>query len=81
VQVYFISGALVPTIALLLPDHLRFWGVVLAVTMGLAIFGAVAARLGGTRAVVGSTRLVVGGWLAMLCTTGIGHLFGVDDTA
>jgi vacuolar iron transporter family protein len=73
------SGGLVPTLALLLPDDLRFWGVVLATTLALGIFGAVAARLGGTRPVVGSARLVIGGWLAMFCTAGVGYIFGVDN--
>lgn len=80
-QVYFISGALLPTLALLLPAGVRFWGVVLAVTLGLAVFGAVAGSLGGTSVAVGASRLVLGGWLAMVCTTGVGYMFGEDTVA
>lgn len=81
-QIYFVSGALLPTLALLLPSsRMRFWGVVVAVTLGLAAFGAVASRLGGTTITIGASRLVLGGWLAMLCTAGVGYMFGEDPTA
>lgn len=75
-QLYFVSGALLPTLALLLPDNMRFWGVVVAVTVGLATFGTVAAYMGGTKVAVGASRLVLGGWLAMICTAGVGYMFG-----
>lgn len=78
-QVYFISGALLPTLALLLPDRFKFWGVVTAVTVALAAFGAIASSVGGTSMLLGSTRLVVGGWIAMLCTAAVGYLFMEDS--
>ena len=80
-QVYFISGALLPTLALLLPALYRFWGVVTAVTLALAAFGATSAALGGSNVVLGSARLVVGGWIAMLCTAAVGYLFNEDPAA
>jgi vacuolar iron transporter family protein len=77
-QTYFLSGGSLPTIALLLPEAYRFWGVVAAVTLSLTAFGTVAARLGGTKGMMGSVRMVLGGWLAMGCTVLVGKLFGAD---
>jgi vacuolar iron transporter family protein len=46
-------------------------------TIGLAVFGAVGAFLGGAKPYKGALRVLIGGWLAMLITYGILKLFSV----
>jgi VIT1/CCC1 family predicted Fe2+/Mn2+ transporter len=73
----FVSGALLPMLAILLPPAaLRVPVTFAAVMVALALTGALSARLGGNdvrRAVV---RVVVGGALGLAFTYGVGHLFG-----
>jgi vacuolar iron transporter family protein len=73
----FVSGALLPMLAILLPP--AGWRVpvtFVAVLLALALTGALSARLGGSdvrRAVV---RVVVGGALGLGFTYAVGNLFG-----
>jgi vacuolar iron transporter family protein len=75
--VSFISGALLPMLAILLPPAgTRVPVTFVAVLAALALTGAVSAHLGGSdvrRAVV---RVVVGGALGLAFTYLVGHLFG-----
>ena len=73
----FVSGALLPMLAILLPPAaVRVPVTFAAVLVALALTGALSARLGGRdvrRAVV---RVVVGGALGLAFTYSVGHLFG-----
>lgn len=73
----FITGALLPLLAILLPpSSVRIPVTVVAVLVALAITGSVSARLGGAprgRAVV---RNIVGGGLALAITYAIGLFVG-----
>jgi len=73
----FVSGALLPMLAILLPPAaVRVPVTFAAVLVALALTGALSARLGGSdvrRAVV---RVVVGGALGLAFTYSVGHLFG-----
>ncbi|MDX1875115.1 VIT family protein [Mycolicibacterium sp. 120266] len=73
----FITGALLPLLAILLPTpSVRIPVTVVAVLIALAITGSVSARLGGAprgRAVV---RNIVGGGLALAITYAIGLFVG-----
>ena len=75
--VSFVSGALLPMLAILLPPAgLRVPLTFATVLVALALTGAVSARLGGSdvrRAVV---RLVIGGAIGLAFTYAIGRLFG-----
>lgn len=59
----------------------RLIAVVVASTLGLALFGFTGAALGGARVMVGAVRVLIGGWLAMAATYGIGYAFGVSGIA
>jgi VIT1/CCC1 family predicted Fe2+/Mn2+ transporter len=75
--VSFVSGALLPLLAILLPPPT--WRVpvtVLAVLAALAVAGAVSARISGADVRRAVLRVVVGGGLGLAVTYGIGHLFG-----
>ncbi|HEY4005569.1 MAG TPA: VIT family protein [Pseudonocardia sp.] len=75
--VSFVSGALLPLLAILLPPPA--WRVpvtVLAVLVALAVAGAVSARISGADVRRAVLRVVVGGALGLAVTYGIGHLFG-----
>ena len=73
----FVSGALLPLLAILLPP--AAWRVpvtFVAVLIALGAAGALSARIGGSdvrRAVV---RVVIGGAAGLAFTYGVGHLFG-----
>ena len=73
----FVSGALLPMLAILLPPAgLRVPVTFVAVLVALGLTGALGAHLGGgdiRRAVL---RVVIGGALGLAFTYGIGHLFG-----
>ena len=75
--VSFVSGALLPMLAILLPPAgIRVPLTFATVLVALALTGAVSARLGGSdvrRAVV---RLVIGGAIGLAFTYAIGRLFG-----
>jgi len=73
----FISGAVLPMLAILLPPAaLRVPVAFAAVLVALALTGAVSARLGGSNVRRAVVRVVVGGALGLAFTYGIGHLFG-----
>ncbi|MCV7254700.1 VIT family protein [Mycobacterium hackensackense] len=73
----FITGALLPLLAILLPPpSLRIPITVVAVLIALALTGSVAARLGGAGRQRAILRNVVGGGLALAITYGIGLLVG-----
>jgi VIT1/CCC1 family predicted Fe2+/Mn2+ transporter len=73
----FITGALLPLIAILLPP--TAWRVpvtIAAVLIALAIAGAVSARIGQSNVRRAVLRVVIGGALGLAFTWGVGHLFG-----
>jgi VIT1/CCC1 family predicted Fe2+/Mn2+ transporter len=72
----FAAGAALP-IATVLVAPAPVGTVVSAVSLiCLASLGALAARAGGARASVGALRVTFWGALAMVATSGVGHLFG-----
>ena len=73
----FVSGALLPMLAILLPPAaVRVPVTFAAVLVALAMAGALSARLGGSNIRLAVVRVVVGGALGLAFTYGIGHLFG-----
>jgi len=73
----FLSGALLPMLAILLPPaSLRVPVTFAAVLVALALTGALSARLGGSDVRRAVLRVVIGGALGLAFTYGIGHLFG-----
>jgi vacuolar iron transporter family protein len=73
----FISGALLPMLAILLPPAaLRVPVTFAAVLIALALTGALSARLGGSNVRRAVVRVVVGGALGLAFTYGVGYLFG-----
>jgi VIT1/CCC1 family predicted Fe2+/Mn2+ transporter len=73
----FVSGALLPMLAIMLPP--AGWRVpvaYVAVLIALAGTGALSARLGGSDVRRAVLRVVVGGALGLAFTYGIGRLFG-----
>ncbi|MFS7996029.1 putative Ccc1 family protein [Helianthus anomalus] len=69
----FIFGAIVPLLAasFIVNHKVRLAVVVAAVTIALAVFGWIGARLGGTPVVKSCARVLVGGWMAMAITFGL----------
>ena len=73
----FMSGALLPMLAILLPPAgLRVPVTFVAVLLALALTGALSARLGASNVRRAVTRVVIGGALGLALTYAIGHLFG-----
>lgn len=78
----FTVGAVLPVTGALLGSALHLSAVwmtaciLAAVTVGLVVFGAMGAWLGGANVFVGAGRVVVGGWLAMAAVYGIGYICG-----
>ena len=75
--VSFVSGALLPLLAILLPP--AGWRVpvtVVAVLVALAIAGALSAHISAANPRRAVLRVVLGGALGLAATYGIGHLFG-----
>ncbi|KAH7833817.1 hypothetical protein Vadar_009982 [Vaccinium darrowii] len=74
----FTVGAIVPLLAASFIDNhkVRLGVVVAAVTVALAVFGAVGAVLGKTSVAKSGARVVVGGWMAMAITFGLTKLIG-----
>ena len=73
----FVSGALLPMVAILLPP--AGWRVsvtIVAVLIALGVAGAVSARIGGSDVRRAVLRVVIGGAIGLGFTYGIGHLFG-----
>lgn len=75
----FSLGAGLPLLAgaFILEPLLRVYIVTAAATVGLLLFGALGAWLGGASLFKGAMRVLVGGWLAMAVTYGIGLIFNV----
>jgi VIT1/CCC1 family predicted Fe2+/Mn2+ transporter len=75
--VSFVSGALLPLLAILLPSPT--WRVpvtVVAVLVALAVAGTLSARISAANPRRAVLRVVVGGALGLAVTYGIGHVFG-----
>ncbi len=73
----FVTGALVPIVAVLLAgDGHRWAAVAVATLVALLALGALGARLGGASVTRGSVRVGIGGLLALGFSTGIGALVG-----
>jgi len=73
----FSVGAALPLIvALLTPTAMVSWAVSAASLLGLAVLGAVGARLGGAPMLRGTARVVFWGAFAMAATAVIGRLVG-----
>ena len=73
----FVSGALLPMLAILLPPAgLRVPVTFAAVLVALALTGALSAHLGGSDVRRAVLRVVIGGALGLAFTYGIGRLFG-----
>ena len=73
----FVSGALLPMLAILLPPAgLRVPVTFVAVLVALAVTGAVSAHLGRSDVRRAVLRVVIGGALGLAFTYAIGHLFG-----
>jgi VIT1/CCC1 family predicted Fe2+/Mn2+ transporter len=73
----FMSGALLPMLAILLPPAgLRVPVTFVAVLLALALTGALSARLGASDVRRAVMRVVIGGAVGLAVTYAIGHLFG-----
>jgi vacuolar iron transporter family protein len=73
----FITGALLPLLAILLPPVA--WRVpvtFVAVLVALGLAGALSARIGGSKVSRAVLRVVIGGAAGLAFTYGVGHLFG-----
>jgi VIT1/CCC1 family predicted Fe2+/Mn2+ transporter len=73
----FITGALLPLLAILLPPVT--WRVpvtFIAVLVALGLAGAHSARIGGSNVLRAVLRVVIGGAAGLAFTYGVGHLFG-----
>jgi VIT1/CCC1 family predicted Fe2+/Mn2+ transporter len=73
----FITGALLPLLAILLPPVA--WRVpvtFVAVLVALGLTGALSARIGGSNVYRAVLRVVIGGAAGLAFTYGVGHLFG-----
>ena len=74
----FLSGAIIPLIAVVLPpESIRIPVTFAAVLVALIITGTLSAYAGGANKTRATVRVVVGGLLAMAITYGIGKFFGV----
>lgn len=75
--VSFLSGALLPLLAILIPPAAyRVPVTVVAVLVALGATGAISARLGGSPARRAVARVVIGGAAGLALTYGVGVLFG-----
>jgi VIT1/CCC1 family predicted Fe2+/Mn2+ transporter len=73
----FVSGALLPLLAILLPP--ATWRVpvtFVAVLVALGLAGALSAHIGGSSVCRAVLRVVIGGAAGLAFTYGVGHLFG-----
>jgi VIT1/CCC1 family predicted Fe2+/Mn2+ transporter len=71
------AGALPLAAYALVPARLSLLAVVASAGVSLAVFGSIAAHLGGAHRLRGALRVLIGGGLAMAATALIGHLFHV----
>lgn len=73
----FTVGALLPLLVVLItPLHLLIYTIFITATLFLALLGAAAARVGGSRMKVGAIRVAIWGTIAMIISAGIGHVLG-----
>jgi vacuolar iron transporter family protein len=74
----FAVFALLPFVGLaVVPSAWRIAAIAATSLVGLALLGALGARLGGAPIVRAALRVVLGGGLAMAITAAVGRLFGV----
>ncbi|KAI8833337.1 VIT family-domain-containing protein [Chytridium lagenaria] len=73
----FVTGALVPLLpgSFITDPWWRVFGIVLASSIGLVVFGATGSVIGGASWLRGAVRVLVGGWIAMIGTYGVGLVF------
>lgn len=75
----FIVGAILPIIGILfLPEQTLVWSLAALTILGLILLGIVSARLGDAPTIPATARVVGWGILAMLATSLIGRLFGIN---
>ncbi|KAB7767878.1 VIT1/CCC1 transporter family protein [Xanthomonas maliensis] len=75
----FCCGGALPLLAVLLaPAGRQVWVTVAATLLGLWLTGSLAARAGGAPGLRGALRVVCWGAAAMLATSAVGRLFGVN---
>ncbi len=78
--VSFVTGAIIPLVAIMLPpEAMRIPVTFAAVLAALIVTGVVSARMSGAPILKVTLRVVVGGILAMVVTFGIGKLFGLNN--
>lgn len=70
----FLSGGLVPFLALLAPASVRTWAIVVVALLGLALTGVLSARAAGAGLLRPALRVVLGGGAAMAVTALVGSL-------
>lgn len=76
----FSTGAALPLLAALLaPRELTTWAVAIASLLALGILGALAAGAGGVPVLKPTSRVVFWGVAAMLMSTAVGSLFGIQS--
>jgi VIT1/CCC1 family predicted Fe2+/Mn2+ transporter len=75
----FSIGAALPLLAgcFIADPEARIIAVAAATTVGLLLFGALGAWLGGAKQVRAALRVLLGGWMAMGITFGVGTLIGI----
>ena len=77
--VAFLSGAIIPLLAVLLPpDNLRVPFVFISVIIALILTGTISAKIGKANVLRAVTRVVIGGALAMIITYEIGRIFSLE---
>lgn len=76
----FLCGSSVPLVpATFVREHaMRVMMVVVVASFGLAVFGGLGARLGGSDVKLSAVRVLVGGWMAMGITYGLLKPFDTD---
>lgn len=74
----FLVGAIIPTIAVLIPpNEMKVPVTFVSVLIALIITGTVSAKVSGADPLKATIRVVVGGALAMIVTSMVGSAFGV----
>lgn len=74
----FLAGAIIPTIAVLIPpSEMKVPVTFVSVLIALIITGTVSAKVSGADPLKATVRVVIGGALAMIVTSIVGSAFGV----
>ena len=74
----FTLGSLLPLLIIfIVPRSYLILTISVMAVLFLALLGAIAATVGGSRILLGSLRVVVWGTLAMIVSAGIGALVGI----